>query len=78
MEWIEKGARILFMTLFGVLFSGVFVLLALETSIRRWRDDRRARQVPPATPLEAAYRTRPKTRPTVGRAVMAETTPTGR
>ena len=66
MVWFEKLARLVFLGLFGVLFSGVFFLLALETSIRRWRDDRLARRRPPMSALEAAYRARPKTRPTVG------------
>lgn len=67
MEWVEKGFKSAFLVLFGVLFSGVFVLLALETAIRRWRDDRLAAQEPPASDVEAAYRERPKTQPTVER-----------
>ena len=41
MEWFERGFRVLFLVLFGILFSGVFAMLALETAIRRRRDDRR-------------------------------------
>ena len=29
MEWFERGARLLFLLLFGVLFGGVFAMLAL-------------------------------------------------
>ncbi len=42
MAWFERGLRYLFMALFGILFGGVFVVLALETAIRR----RRARLQP--------------------------------
>lgn len=41
MEWFERGFRLVFLLLFGILFSGVFALLALETAIRRRRDDLR-------------------------------------
>ena len=65
MEWVEKMFKATFLVLFGLLFGGVFMLLALETAIRRWRDDRAAASERPATDLEAAYRERPKTQPTV-------------
>ena len=58
MELIERGGRIVFKVLFGVLFGGVFLMLALETAIRRFRDDRRIAGLPPATDLEAIYRNR--------------------
>lgn len=67
MEWFEKAIKFGFVVLFGILFSGVFLMLALETVIRRWRDDRRAAEEPPLSDLEAAYRERPKTQPTVER-----------
>ena len=60
MEWLERGFRLVFMVLFGVMFSGVFMLLALETTIRRWRDDRRAGREAPVSELEAGYRERSK------------------
>ncbi len=58
MESIERGGRILFKVLFGILFGGVFLMLALETAIRRFREDRRVATLPPATDLEAIYRNR--------------------
>ncbi len=41
MDWFERGFRLVFVVLFGILFSGVFAMLALETAFRRRRDDRR-------------------------------------
>ena len=58
MEWIERGGRMLFKLLFGILFSGVFLMLALETAVRRLREDRRIATEPPVTDLEAIYRNR--------------------
>jgi hypothetical protein len=75
MMLVEKVTRGTFVVLFGVLFSGVFVLLALETALRRWRDDRRAELEPPESDLEAAYRRRPKTRPTVERPALPPLSP---
>ena len=37
MEWFKRGFRLGFLLLFGILFSGVFAMLALETAIRRRR-----------------------------------------
>ncbi len=58
MKWFGRGVRVLFLVLFGILFSGVFAMLAFETAIRRWRDDRRAAEEAPASELEAGYRAR--------------------
>ncbi len=57
MKWSGRGFRVLFLVLFGILFSGVFAMVAFETAIRRWRDDRRAQEAP-ASELEAGYRAR--------------------
>jgi hypothetical protein len=67
MELVEKVLRGTFLLLFGLLFAGVFASLALETAIRRWRQDRLAAEEPAESDLEAAYRARPKTQPTVER-----------
>jgi hypothetical protein len=45
---------------FAVLFGWIIAILALETALRRRSAKRRAR----AAEIEAAYRERPKTRPT--------------
>jgi len=74
MEPIEKALKYTFVVLFGVLFSGVFVLLALETAIRRSREDRMAALEPPDSEIEAAYRARPKTRPTTERRALPPVT----
>ncbi len=75
MPWVEKGFKGAFLVLFAVLFSGVFVLLAMETALRRRRDDRLAAGEPAASDVEAAYRLRPKTRPTVERRALPPLSP---
>lgn len=59
---VERVTRILFATLFG----GLLLVLAAETALRR-RIASRKRLA--AEKLDAAYRARPKTRPTIGWAV---------
>jgi hypothetical protein len=56
---IERVTRVMF----GVLFGGLLLALAAETAIRRRIANRRRRA---AEGLDAAYRARPKTRPTIG------------
>ncbi len=43
MEWFQRGFQFLLKVLFGILFGGVFVMLALETVLRRRRADHRRR-----------------------------------
>ena len=42
MDWFQRGCHLLFRGLFGILFGGVFVMLAVETVVRRWRESHRA------------------------------------
>jgi hypothetical protein len=46
MEWFELGVRLVFVVLFGILFSGVFAMLALETALRRRRSARHRKLSP--------------------------------
>lgn len=63
MEWRRQISRTVFFVLVGLLFGGALLIFALETAVRRWRDDRAAATEPPADALEAAYRARRKATP---------------